>query len=153
MKTDKIMAGFQFLNNKVIEFSIENSLLNIKDKVTKVNFDMDYNIISCNEVEDGYIGAVDFVVNSIGKIEESESFKIHLIMRGNFIGYNRNLNMDKFKDMLEVNGTATLSQICRAYITSTTSLSGMPSIKLPMVNIYAMKKCKENNKDDRNDNV
>lgn len=144
MKTDKIMADFQFLNNKVIEFSIENSLLNIKDKVIKVNFDMDYDIVSCNEVEDGYLGVVDFIVNSIGKIEESESFKIHLKMRGNFIGFKRNLNMDKFKEMLEVNGAATLSQISRAYITSTTSLSGMPSINLPMVNIYAMKKYKDN---------
>lgn len=144
MKTDKIMADFQFLNNKVIEFTIENSLLNIKDKVIKVNFDMDYDIVSCNEVEDGYLGVVDFIVNSIGKIEESESFKIHLKMRGNFIGFKRNLNMDKFKEMLEVNGAATLSQISRAYITSTTSLSGMPSINLPMVNIYAMKKYKDN---------
>lgn len=144
MKTDKIMADFQFLNNKVIEFSIENNLLNIKDKVIKVNFDMDYDIVSCNEVEDGYLGVVDFIVNSIGKIEESESFKIHLKMRGNFIGFKRNLNMDKFKEMLEVNGAATLSQISRAYITSTTSLSGMPSINLPMVNIYAMKKYKDN---------
>lgn len=144
MKTDKIMADFQFLNNKVIEFSIENNLLNIKDKVIKVDFDMDYDIVSCNEVEDGYLGVVDFIVNSIGKIEESESFKIHLKMRGNFIGFKRNLNMDKFKEMLEVNGAATLSQISRAYITSTTSLSGMPSINLPMVNIYAMKKYKDN---------
>lgn len=144
MNTDKIMADFQFLNNKVIEFTIENSLLNIKDKVIKVNFDMDYDIVSCNEVEDGYLGVVDFIVNSIGKIEESESFKIHLKMRGNFIGFKRNLNMDKFKEMLEVNGAATLSQISRAYITSTTSLSGMPSINLPMVNIYAMKKYKDN---------
>lgn len=147
MNTDKIMADFQFLNNKVIEFTIENSLLNIKDKVIKVDFDMDYDIVSCNEVEDGYLGVVDFIVNSIGKIEESESFKIHLKMRGNFIGFKRNLNMDKFKEMLEVNGAATLSQISRAYITSTTSLSGMPSINLPMVNIYAMKKYKDNSKD------
>ena len=38
--------------------------------------------------------------------------------------------------MLEVNGTATLSQISRAYIISVTSLSGMHTINLPMVNIY-----------------
>ena len=49
--------------------------------------------------------------------------------------------------MLGVNGTATLSQISRAYIISVTSLSGMPPINLPMVNIYAMKKYKDNSKD------
>lgn len=147
MRTDKIMADFQFLNNKVIEFSIESGLLNEKDKVIKVDFDMDYDIVSCNEVEDGYLGVIDFIVNSIGKVDESELFKIHLKMRGNFIGFNRNLTMDKFKEMLEVNGTATLSQISRAYITSVTSLSGIPSINLPMVNIYSMKEYKDNSKD------
>ncbi|WP_077368807.1 protein-export chaperone SecB [Anaerosalibacter sp. Marseille-P3206] len=149
MKTNKIMADFQFLNNKVIEFSIQNSLSNTKDKVIKVDYDMDYEIVSCNELEDGYLGIVDFIVNLTGKIEESESFKIHLKMRGNFIGSKSKLSIDKFKEMLEVNGTATLSQISRAYITSVTSLSGMPPINLPMVNIYAMMKYKNNSSDNK----
>lgn len=143
MKTDKIMADFQFSNNKVIEFSIQNILLLAKNKAIKVDCDMDYDIVSCNEAEDSYLGIVDFIVNLTGKIEDSQTFKIHLIMRGNFIGSNRNLSMEMFKEMLEVNGTATLSQISRAYITSVTSLSGMHPINLPMVNIYEMKKYKE----------
>ena len=147
MKINKIMADFQFLNNKVIEFSIQNSLLNTKDKVIKVDYDMDYEIVIFNKVEDGYLGIVDFIVKLTGKIEESESFKIHLKMRGYFIGSKSKLSIDKFKEMLGVNGTATLSQISRAYIISVTSLSGMPPINLPMVNIYAMKKYKDNSKD------
>ena len=143
MKTDKIVADFQFINNKVIEFSIKNSLLNTKGKKIKVDYDMDYEIVSCNEVVDGYLGVVDFIVNSIGKIEENETFNIHLKMRGNFIASNSNLALDKFSEMLEVNGSATLSQISRAYITSVTSLSGIPPINLPMVNIYTMKKYKD----------
>lgn len=147
MEVDKIMADFQFLNNKIIEFSINNSPLKTKEKEIKVSYNMDYEIVICNEVEDGYIGIIDFIVDLTGKIEESEAFKIHLKIRGNFIGSKNNLSMDKFKEMLEVNGTATLSQITRAYITSVTSLSGMPTINLPMANIYAMKKYKDNNKD------
>ena len=85
MKINKIMADFQFLNNKVIEFSIQNSLLNTKDKVIKVDYDMDYEIVSCNELEDVYLAIVDFIVNLTGKIEENESFKVHLKMRGNFL--------------------------------------------------------------------
>ena len=81
MKTDKIIADFQFINNKVIEFSIKNSLLNTKGKKIKVDYDMDYEIVSCNEVVDGYLGVVDFIVKTIGKIEENESFNIHLKMR------------------------------------------------------------------------
>lgn len=147
MNIDKIVADFQFLNSRVIEFSIENSLLHTKDKVIKIDCDMDYEIVSCNEVEDGYKGEVDFIVNLVGRIEERELFKIHLMIRGSFIGTKRKISIEKFKDMLEVNGTATLSQISRAYINSVTSLSGMHPINLPMVNIYAMKKYKDNSKD------
>jgi len=147
MKINKIMADIQFLDNKVIEFTIENKLLNTKKKVINVNYDMDYEIVNCVEAEDGYFGIVDFTVNLTGKIDENEAFKIHLKTRGSFIGSKENLSIDKFKEMLEVNGTATLSQISRAYITSVTSLSGMHPINLPMINIYAMKKYKENSKD------
>lgn len=146
MEIKKIMADFQFLNNKVVEFSMQNSLLNAKKKSIKIDFDMDYEVISCNEVDEGFYGIIDFIVNLTGSIEESETFKIHLKMRGNFIGSKNNLSVDKFREMLEVNGTATLSQISRAYLTSVTSLSGIPPINLPMINIYAMKKYKENNK-------
>ena len=65
---------------------------------------------------------------------------------GNFIGSKKKLSASKFREMLEINGTATLSQISRAYLTSVTSLSGIPPINLPMINVYAMKKYKENNK-------
>lgn len=146
MDTKKIMADFQFLNNKVIKFSMENNLLDTKKKPIKVDFDIDYEVIRCDEVDEGYYGTIHFIVNLTGNIEESEMFKIHLKMGGNFIGSKNSLDIDKFGEMLEVNGTATLSQITRAYLTSVTSLSGIPPIILPMVNIYAMKKYKESNK-------
>lgn len=149
MKTDKIMADFQFLNNKVIEFHIQNNLLNTEDKTIKIDCDMDYEIVSCNEFEDRYLGIVDFIVDLSGKIRDSEAFKIRLIMRGNFVGSKIKLSINSFEGMLEVNGTATLSQISRAYLTSVTSLSGMFPINVPMVNIYAMKKYKEKSLDNK----
>ncbi len=149
MKTDKIMADFQFLDNKVIEFYIQNNLLNTKDKTIKIDCDMDYKIISCNEVEDAYLGVTNFIVDLNGKIEDNEAFKIHLIMAGKFVGSKSKLSISNFEEMLEINGAATLSQISRAYLTSVTSLSGMFTINLPMVNIYAMKKYKEKNLDNK----
>lgn len=146
MDTKRIMADFQFLNNKVIGFTMENNLLNTKKKTIKIDFDMDYEVIKCDVVDESYYGIIDFIVNLTGNIEDGEMFKIHLKMRGNFIGSKNNLDIDKFTEMLEVNGTATLSQISRAYLTSVTSLSGIPPIILPMVNIYAMKKYKEGKK-------
>lgn len=140
------MADFQFLNNIVIEFSMQNNLVNTKKKPIRIEFDMDYEVINCNEEEQGFYGAIDFILDLTGNIEESELFKIHLKMRGNFIGSKKKLSASKFREMLEINGIATLSQISRAYLTSVTSLSGIPPINLPMINVYAMKKYKENNK-------
>lgn len=149
MNADRIMADFQFVDNKVIEFNIQNNLLNSKNQTIKIECEMDYEIINCTEVEDGFLGVTDFIVDLNGKIENNEVFQIHLIMRGNFVGSKSKLTVSKFGEMLEVNGTATLSQLSRAYLTSVTSLSGMPPINLPMVNIYAMKKHKEDNLNDR----
>ncbi len=146
MDTKKIMADFQPINNKVIKFSMENNLLDTKKRFIEVDFNIDYEVIRCDEIDEGYYGTIYFIVNLTGNMEENEMFKIHLKMEGNFIGSKNNLNIDKFREMLEVNGTATLSQITRAYLTSVTSLSGIPPIVLPMVNIYAMKKYKKSNK-------
>jgi len=146
MDGKKIIADFQFLNNKVLEFFMQNNLLSIKNKPIKIDFDADYEVINCEEADQRYNGTIDFIVDLIGNVEEEEVFKIHLKMRGNFVGSKDNLSIDRFKQMLEINGIATLSQISRAYITSVTSLSGILTINLPMINIYAMKKYKENNK-------
>ena len=143
MITDKIMANFQFIESHVIEFSIENNSIRTQEKIINVDIDMDYDIINCIEVEDRFLGVLHFIVNLSAKIEDNEAFKIHLTMEGKFKGFKETLLMSNFKEMLEVNGTATLSQISRAYITSVTSLSGMIPINLPMVNIYEMKKYKE----------
>lgn len=153
MNTNKIFADFQFLDNKVIDFHIKNNLLNTKNDIVKVDYDMDYEIVSCNELEDNYLGSINLIVNLIGKIEDEKMFEIYLTMNGKFTGSKNNLSIDKFEEMLKVNGTATLSQISRAYITSVTSLSGIISINLPMVNIHAMKKYKEEISDEKNNNI
>lgn len=145
MDTKKIVANFQFLNNKVIDYSMQNNLIDTKNKPIRVGFDMDYEVVRCDETKEGYFGAIDFVLDIKGDVEDLEVFKIHLKMRGNFIGSKESLEIDKFQEMLEVNGTATLSQICRAFLTSVSSLSGIPTIVLPMVNVYEMKKYKQKN--------
>lgn len=143
MDTNKIFADFQFLDSEVINFSINNKRINIRDKTVKIDYDIDYKVISCNEIKDGYLGVIDFIVNLVGTVEDEKSFEINLTMRGQFTGSTDDITIDRFSEMLKLNGTATLSQIARAYINSVTSLSGMIPINLPMVNIHAMKKYKE----------
>lgn len=149
MDTNRVLADFQFLDNKVVKFHIENNSPNTRNKTVKINYDMDYEIISCEELEDTHLGIVDLIVDLEGQIHENEIFKIHLRMKGKFVGSKNKLTLSKFREMLEINGTATLSQIARAYLISVSTLSGMVSINLPMVNIYAMKKYKEELKDEK----
>ena len=54
-------------------------------------------------------------------------------MQALFTG-NKEIENKKFEEMLKYNGASILSQIIRAYIITNTSLSGMPTINLPMIN-------------------
>ena len=57
---------------------------------------------------------------------------------------NKEIEKEKFEEMLKYNGASTLSQIIRAYIITNTSLSGMPTINLPMINFVEFFKKAEN---------
>lgn len=147
MDINKILADFQFSDNKVINFYIKNNPATIDNKKIQVGYDMDYEVIGCEELEDRYVGELNLVTNLIGGIqdEDEELFRINLVMNGKFTGDKTNLSIEQFQEMLEVNGTATLSQISRSYLNSVSSLSGMIPIKLPMVNIHKMKEHRNQN--------
>ena len=52
--------------------------------------------------------------------------------------------MEHFRQMLELNGVVTLSQISRSFILSVTSQSGInPPVRIPMVNVLALKEKKQ----------
>ena len=44
MKTNKIMADFQFLGNRVSKLSLDTRLVDAKGRV-EISFDFDYNLI------------------------------------------------------------------------------------------------------------
>ena len=69
--------GFLFKISKKLDWKFE---LTFEENHTDglILYNMDYEIVICNEVEDGYIGIIDFIVDLTGKIEESEAFIIHL---------------------------------------------------------------------------
>lgn len=65
-------------------------------------------------------------------------------MDGLFLGNPKRLSKENFMDMLELNGVVTLSQLARAYVLSVTSLSGInPPVKLPMINVVALREKKK----------
>ena len=77
------------------------------------------------------------------KVKNTILFKVDLKMEGLFLGNPEKLTIDNFKDMVELNGVATLSQLSRSYIMSVSALSGItPVIKVPMINIFSLREKK-----------
>ena len=142
------IADFQFIANRVSNFALETKDVDQKGEKVKVNYDIDYNIVEVKEDEKLFVGKLEYIVVIKAKVKNKILFKIQLTMEGIFAGIKNKLSQEDFKNMMELNGIATLSHLSRAYIISATSLAGInPPVKLPMINVHIlreMKKKKEN---------
>lgn len=150
ISSNQVIADFQFVGNRVCKFEFETKDINASESKAKLSFDFDYNILNIEEHDDRYVGYIEFIVIIKAKIKNLNLFKLNLIMEGAFTGNINKLDEEQFREMLELNGLTTLSQLSRAYILSVTSLSGIsPSIKLPMINVIAL--IKQKNSSDNKD--
>lgn len=146
INSKEILADFQFAGNRVSSFLIETKDIETKGARTNVSFDFDYNTKGVEETDERYIGELEFLVSVKAKIKNAILFKIDLKMEGLFLGNPKRLSKENFIDMLELNGVVTLSQLARAYFISVTSLSGInPPVKLPMINVVALRDKKKSN--------
>ncbi len=147
MDIKKISADFQFIGSRIARFSIETNSLNMKKSKVTVNLDVDYNIIEISEKNEKYVGIINYIVDIKATSQKSTLFKICLNMEGMFAGNSNKINKEQFRNMLELNGVATLSHLSRSYILATTSMSGInPPVKLPMINIHKLKEAKNKEK-------
>ena len=150
MNTEKVLADFQFAGNRICKYSIETKNIDTNGNSTKTDYNIDYNILDITQDDDKIIGIIEFTVDIKAKVNNSLLFKIALKIEGIFLGNPNKLDKEKFTSMLELNGTATLSQIARSYILANTALSGLnPPIKLPMINIHSLKKLKNKEINDK----
>ena len=146
INSKEILADFQFAGNRVSSFSIETKDIQSKGAKANISFDFDYNIKAFEESEERYIGELEFVVSVRAKVKSVILFKIDLRMDGLFLGNPKKLSKENYMDLLELNGVVTLSQLARAYVLSVTSLSGInPPLKLPMINVAALRDKKKSN--------
>lgn len=141
MDVNSVKSDFQFLGNRIVEFSIKTQ--NVNPGKINLESDIDYNITDIMEKDEKFVGRLDFIINIEGKTDDETPLSIKLIMEGCFIADKETIGIETFKDMIEKNGLIALSQISRAYIISATSLSGIsPAIKLPMINVFSLIKNK-----------
>ena len=127
-----IRAKIQLLDKYVKEYK-----MNLKGKIeetseTKVDCSLGFGIVNIQEVKNK-IGQIQLVYDIQLLKGKDKIGTIYLDIQALFEA-EEGINKKEFEEMLKYNGATTLSQIARAYIISNTSLSGMPTINLPMIN-------------------
>jgi preprotein translocase subunit SecB len=145
MDSNKIIASFQMIASRVVNFKLETKEEVGKNK-EKVNIknDFDYEVIKLEEHDEAYYGVVQFKSNFVAKKGKSILFKINIVYEGKFVGDKNALKQEDFKKMLELNGVVALSQFTRSYVLSATALAGInPPVRMPMINIHQLRKLKE----------
>lgn len=141
---ENIKAKLQLLDNYTKEYSLEVKRKIQNNEDIEVNGQISFGIINITK-DNNLIGEVE-LVNDIDLVVKDEKVgKIHIVMGALFEG---ELEIEKeFEKMLQINGATTLSQLMRAYVMSNTSLSGMPTIIIPLINfVEFFKNAKERNK-------
>lgn len=143
MNVNKVMADFQLLQTRVSECSIVTKPIESNGIAAKLEYNLDYNILNITEEENSFTGDVEFIIEAKAKIKNSLLFKIYFKIEGVFEGNRKILDRESFIKMIELNGVASLSQLSRSYIISTTALFGLnPPVRLPMANIVRLRELK-----------
>lgn len=140
-----IKAKFQLLDNYVKEYSLKVNRKIQNNEEMEIDGKISFKIININKNENKRIIGEIELANEIELIIKGEHIgKINIVMGALFEG---DIEIEKdFEDMLKINGATTLSHLMRAYVSTNTSLSGMQTIMLPLINFAEFfKNSKKNN--------
>ncbi len=143
MKAEEVLAEFKFYGNRVSKFNFDSRLVNSGGQQKEISFEFDYNVKAIEEHEDNLVGIIEFIVKARATYKRKLFFKTELVMEGAFACNAQTDMSDRFLEMLEINGVVTLSQLARAYLLSVTSQSGIPPVRMPMINIKMLREKKK----------
>ena len=133
MEDNDVLADFQFVDSYVKNSSIEINKRDIKNSRLEVGLSIAISNISLNEKNEKIADAKLYIdVKVFDKKNEETLVKIEVEMLGKFL--TKKLEDKEFVEYVKFSGIPMLSQQVRAYITSMSSLSGINSIIVPMIN-------------------
>lgn len=140
MNTEKIKSGFQLLATSVQKIELSNNFVVLNDDTNiERSFDVSYNIndVSSDEDKEVTMGTITLNIDISIKSNENE-MKLNIDLQGCFIDDDAS-DFDKFREMLGVNGCASLYSIARAMILSITSqVCHGAHILIPMINVFKL---------------
>ena len=102
-----------------------------EDNNLELGANIGFRIINVNKKD--MIGQIELKYDVDLIVDEKESGKIILVMNALF-KVEEKINEKDFEEKLKIDGATTLSHLCRAYISTATALSGMPTINMPLIN-------------------
>lgn len=135
-----VQQNFQLMDNYISEFSLDVFEKIGLDRDLDININMSFSIV--NVIENDLLGQIELQYNidlkDNNKKQKNEVGKILITMNAIFKS-SENISVDDFVEKLKTEGVQTLSHLCRAYISSTTAMSGMPTIMIPLINFSDFK--------------
>lgn len=122
----------------------ENLIIKTKlEPAIKYSLSIEPNVYITKKETDVFIGKVSLIVSIQGRLAKKVVEKIKVKIIGTFIG--KNMKDSEFENFCELNGTANLLMLVRAFVASTTSQMGRNAVVIPLVNLYrTLSKLKNN---------
>lgn len=140
MNAENIKSGFQLLATSIKHIEVNNSFTYFDDnEEIDRKYDVTYEIDDISRDDhDTILGTISLNVIAIVKNKDAE-MNFNLIIQGCFMSED-DTKSEEFRDMLEINGCATLYSISRAMILNISSQSCFGAhILLPMINLFKLK--------------
>lgn len=131
MEKSEVQANFQLLDSYISEFNLNVFEKIGLDKQLEIDANIGFQIVNVNEKD--LVGQIELRYEIDVLESDKKLAKIMIVMNALFKGEG-DISKKDFERMLKINGATTLSHLCRAYINSATSLSGMPPITMPLIN-------------------
>ena len=129
MEKSIIQEDFQLIDNYVSEFSL-NAFKKINNNDLGININIGFRIVNVDKEK--MIGEIELKYDIDITDNDEKVSKIIIVMNALFKGSEK-IDKEKFEKMLKINGATTLSHLCRAYVSTATSLSNMPIITIPLI--------------------
>lgn len=132
-KEFKSVLKFQEYKIENIDFKLNHEYEKRKEPV-KINFNLRHNVF-IEKKENVNVGAVRLTINVFEcAVEKGYPFELNVSIVGIFTSMD--LDDDRFRRMLDVNGTAILFPFLRSAVADITKTANLNNLLLPLINVH-----------------
>ena len=129
-----VQASMQMLDNYISKFSFDVNRKTVSNEPNlAIATNIEFKLINIEMKENYIIGQISLENKTSVKVKDENVAEIQVTINGLFKSDDL-INTDVFEEMLKINGASLLFSFIRTYIHTTTALSGMPPIVLPLIN-------------------